>query len=233
MIAKIKSKDNFIYNSYIFAIFDKGWDEKVIIFNNKSKKFEIANIYDNNIYLKRKVFIIDNDRSKFVKLNLNSIDDCFGYEWIDLEFINQVLENKPVDSAKVEIANKMNQLIDQSEWHNVIDKQDAKNLLFCAWNFHDSYIEKIEYQNKINDIANALKVVFDNCWGCKITLIFENDLKLSFDCNNHDDYTIYGASILFDNDYIYWINNQIEKVEEITDEIYFRAKNLKWKIEII
>ena len=57
MLAKIVS-DNREYYSHIFAKFNPGWYERVIVFDNENKKFELLNVYNTNPSLKRKVFII-------------------------------------------------------------------------------------------------------------------------------------------------------------------------------
>ena len=41
----------------------------------------------------------------------------------------------------------------------------------------------------------------------------------------------YETLIVFDNGYIYWIDDYIEDVKNISEEnIYFRARSLKWKM---
>lgn len=39
------------------------------------------------------------------------------------------------------------------------------------------------------------------------------------------------ANILFDDGYVYWVDEFIENVNEISDDfIYFRGRSLKWKM---
>ena len=66
MIAKIVTKDREYY-SYVFAKFNPGFNETVIVFDNECEKFELINVYDIKPSLKRKIFIIDTDIEGMIK----------------------------------------------------------------------------------------------------------------------------------------------------------------------
>jgi len=239
MLAKIVS-DNREYYSHIFAIFNPGWHERVIVFDNENKKFELLHMYNTRTSLKRKVFIIDTDvadmvKKKEIKISIRSkYKDCFGYAWIlnNCDLIKQIISGKKVDEKYIKIAEELNNNIDTDEWKYVKDKKDADNLLSAAFGFHDSVIKSIRYQIKDNyNDSSRVQVLFTECWECDIVLEFKEDILLHFNCDDNNIPDIMSSNILFSNGFIYWVNDCIENVDDITEDfIYFRARSLAWKM---
>ena len=148
MIAKILTKDNREYYSYVFAKFNPGFHETVIVFDEEKDKFELLNVYEVNPYIIRKVFIIDADTNDWVSKDsikvslLSKYKECRGYDWMinDIELIKAIIDGKQVEDSYKTKAKKLNKNIDKSEWHYIKNQKDAEDLLTAAWGFHDAYI---------------------------------------------------------------------------------------------
>ena len=239
MLAKIVS-DNREYYSHIFAKFNPGWFECVIVFDNENKKFELFDVYKRKPSLKRKIFIIDTDATgmiekKEIKLSITTTyKECFGYAWIleNSDLIKRIKDGKQVDEQYIKIAEEQNKSIDTNEWKYVKNQKDAEDLLSAAWGFHDATLKSICYKAKENyDDPSNIQVLFTGCWECDILLEFKKDVLIHF---NYDDNTIpdiMDSNILFHDGFIYWVDECIESVDDITEEyIYFRARSLAWKM---
>ena len=93
-------------------------------------------------------------------------------------------------------------------------------MIAAGW-FHDAYIGSINYS------VDKLIVRFDGLWGCSIELEFAGDIII-----HHNNVTcVFSASIFFEDEYIYFVDDDIDSFENIIDDFtYFRGKTLKWKI---
>ena len=239
MLAKIVS-DNREYYSYVFAKFNPGWFESVIVFDNENSRFELINVYRTTPSLKRKVFIIDTDTTDMVEKKeikpsiITTYKDCFGYAWIleNSNLIKQIKDGKQVEEQYIKIAEEQNKSIDTSEWKYVKNQKDADNLLSAVWGFHDATIKSISYQMKDNyNDPSSIQVLFTGCWECDVILEFKKDVLIHFNFNDNNMPDIMDSNILFHDGFIYWIDDCIESVDDITEDfIYFRARSLAWKM---
>ncbi|MBQ9715012.1 MAG: hypothetical protein IJV77_01230 [Clostridia bacterium] len=239
MIAKIVANDREYY-SYIFAKFDPGFYETVIVFDDENEKFEFLNVYDVKPSLKRKVFVIDADvdgmvEKEAIKLSwVKSFKNCFGFGWIldNIDLITRIKEGKTIDSKFIGLAKKINNRLNISEWNYVKNEKDAQDLLHAAWGFHDAVLDNISYKLKETfDDPSVVQVLFTGCWECDILLEFKRDVLIHFNVDDMNSHEIFDSTILFDDGYIYWVDDNIENVKEIQDDyIYFRARSLRWKM---
>lgn len=239
MIAKVVTNGREYY-SYVFAKFNPSFYETVIVFDDENEKFELLNVYDTKPSLKRKIFIIDTDMDGMVekpeiKLSLiSTLKNCFGYEWIieNIELIKNIKSGNKIDNKYVDLAKEINKKIEVSEWKYVKNEKDAKDLLHAAWGFHDAELKSISY--KLKDVYNdpsVVQVLFTGCWECDILLEFQRDVLIHFNIDDYNSYEIMDSNILFDNGYIYWVDDYIENVKDLSEEyIYFRGRSLKWKM---
>ena len=240
MIAKIICEDKREFYSYVFAKFNPGWNETVIVYDDEKEKFQLLRVYEINPYITRKIFVINTDTSNWInkdliKLSLkNKLKDCQGYDWIinNKDLIKMIKDGKDVDELYKNIAKEMNMSIDKSQWHYVKDIKDAEDLLNAAWGFHDAEIDSINYILQENyDDPSVVQVHFIGCWDAEIILEFSGDILIHFNVNDTNSLEIMASNILFDNGFIYWVGEYVESINEIEDEYtYFRARSLKWKI---
>ncbi len=240
MIAKIVSGDREYY-SHVFARFNPGWFECVIVFDNENKRFELLDVYKTKPSLKRKIFIIDTDMTdmvekKEIKLSVTTTyKDCFGYAWVleNSDLMKRIKAGKQVDEQYIKMAEEQNKSIDTGEWKYVKNQKDAENLLSAAWGFHDATLKSISYElrESVSD-PSCVRVLFTGCWECDIVLEFKKDVLIHLNCDDSatpDD--IMDSNILFHDGFVYWVDDCIESVDDITEEyIYFRARSLAWKM---
>ena len=238
MIAKVVT-ENKEYYSYVFARFNPGYYETLIVFDNETERFELINVYNVKPSLKRKVFIIDTNtegmiEEKIIKLSLKTnYKNCLGYDWVlhDIELIKKIKEGSLVDEKFIILAKQFNDNIVYNEWTLVKNKKDIQDLMTASWGFHDSELDNISY--KLNEFGepSVVQVLFTGCWECDILLEFKGDVLIHFNLDDRNTTEILDSNILFDNGYIYWIDDYIEDVKNISEEnIYFRARSLKWKM---
>ena len=76
-------------------------------------------------------------------------------------------------------------------------------------------------------------MLFTGCWECDILLEFKKDVLVHFNVNDNNTLEILDSNIIFHDGFIYWVDDCIENVSDITEEyIYFRARSLAWKMVV-
>ena len=238
MIAKIVTTTKEYY-SHVFAIFNPGFYESLIVFNNETERFELLSMYNVKPSLKRKVFIIDTSsegmiEKKRIKLSFKiSYKNCLGYDWVlnDIDLIKKIKEGSLVDTKFITIAKQLNDRIVYNDWTLVKDKKDVQDLMAAAWGFHDAVLENISYKFKKYGEPSVVEVLFTGCWECDILLEFKGDVSIHFNLDDTNVIELFGANIIFNDGFIYWVDDCIEDVKDISEEfIYFKARSLKWKM---
>lgn len=241
MLAKIVSEKREYY-SRVFAKFNPGWFESVIVFDNENKRFELLDVYRRHPSLKRKVFIIDTDTTDMVEKKeikasfKKKYKDCLGYSWVldNGDLIKQIKAGNSVDEKYIKIAEELNHDMDTNEWRYVKNPKDADSLLTAAWHFHDATLESIRYeynQDEESDEPSRVQVLFTGCWECDILLEFKTDVRIHFNVVESAMYQIMDSNILFHDGFVYWVDDHIESVDDIKEDfIYFRARSLAWKM---
>ena len=142
MIAKVVT-ENKEYYSYVFARFNPGYYETLIVFDNESEKFELVNVYNVKPSLKRKVFIIDTNtegmiEEKTIKLSFKiNYKNCLGYDWVlhDIDLIQKIKEGSVVDEKFIILAKQFNDNIVYNEWTLVKNKKDIRNAYYLRISF--------------------------------------------------------------------------------------------------
>lgn len=239
MIAKVVTNGREYY-SYVFAMFNPGFYETVIVFDDENEEFELLNVYDTKPSLKRKVFIIDTDMDDMIEKSeikfslIDTLKDCFGYDWIieNVELIKDIKSKNKIDKKYIELAKEINKKIEVSEWKYVKNRKDATDLLHAAWGFHDAELQSISYklQELYND-PSIVQVLFTGCWECDILLEFQRDVLIHFNVDDNCSLEIFDSNILFNDGYVYWVDDCIEDIKELNDSLtYFRGRSLKWKM---
>lgn len=240
MIAKVITNDNKEYYSHVFAKFNPGWFELILVFNNDENKFELLNMYNTKPSLKRKIFIIDTDKTNFISKkeikinNTKKLENCKGYEWIinNKELLSNIINNNQIDEIYTNKAKEINSNYNQEEWHYVMNQKDINDLYSAAFNFHDSHLIDIKYITKESySDPTTVQVLFSGCWECDILLEFKRDVIIYFNSNDSFTDEIMIAKVLMKDGFIYWVNDNIEDVSELQEyHTYFKARSLKWKM---
>ena len=159
------------------------------------------------------------EKKETIKLSqFTTFKDCFGYRWIleNIELIKNIKNNKEVDYEFIELAKEENNKLKVSEWRYVKNEKDAKDLLHAAWGFHDSVLENINYKLKEGyEDPSVVQVLFTGCWECDILLEFKRDILIHFNIDDINSYEINDSNILFDDGYIYWVDEYIDNIKDI------------------
>lgn len=232
MIAKIKTKKG-VYSSVIFGILVKGNATKAIIMNESNTALQIIDYWKSNMrgVIERSVFEIDSDTDGWIKTK-----NFEGYDWICQRLKRGLFKIKIGADDILDKCKEMQSKIINSEWHNVKTEKDIKDLDALALNFHDAAVEKID--------GNEEKTVIEfYIWSGRLIVELDGDVgtNLYVGCGHtsrkdgrFDE--IYESDMFFENECFYWINAVgIKKSEEIykyDDIMYFRAKNVRWKVVI-
>jgi hypothetical protein len=226
MIDRIKTKDNMLYDTIVFAKIKDGWESKVIGFNMDLDRLEIINIWSTKKTLVRNVVIIDHKKIDWI------IDEHVeGYEWIiyDTNLLEKIRDKKEIDNSIIEKCKEMQDNIMVKEWNIIKTNPDIDNILAAALDFHDSFVEKIDI---IND-NNLVEVTFD-AWGCKIIIRFENDVEIKCEEIYGQMGEIFDATIFFEDNFIYWVDCKIESSKDIEQDFrFFKSRKAYWEIVIV
>lgn len=226
MIARIKTKDNVFYDTVVLAKIKDGWDSKIIGFNKDIDRLELINIWNTEKSIVRNVFIIDTQKEYWV-LNEN----IEGLEWIlnDTNLMSKIKNKEKIDKSILDKCKEMQDNILVKEWNIIETNSDVDDILTASLGFHDSFVEKI---NILND-NNLVEVTFD-AWSCKIIIRFENDVEIKCEELYGQMGEIFDASIFFEDNFIYWVDCEIESSKDIKQDFcFFKSRKAYWKIEIV
>lgn len=227
------------YETTIFGTIGSGWDTLAIAMDSELKQLRLIPLFTFTPSLGRKGFIFNTDTEDWIDDDVESDQPhskISGESWLvsDKETIQRLLHGIDVDSAILHKAKMRNREVSGVEWHTVKNHADVDHLMSAAFGFHDSEIAHIQVEHSFRWEESSKTIVsFAKCWGCQITLFFEGDIVVHFLENEAYNYEIFEASILFHDQRIYWVNQRIGNVSQISSEAtWFRAKSLKWKLMI-
>lgn len=239
MIAKVVDKDGREYYSYVFAVSYDGFFSDAIVFDSERDKYQFVNVYKTSGNLTRRVFIVDTSEDNFAEAKLHygiigAFHNVHGYDWLvnNRKLFAAIVKGRAVDDEYLEKARQLNGKICIDEWTLVKDDKDVKDLMEAAWDFHDGIITDVHcsYDVSAENPSDRIEVTVDGCWGSIITLVFElnTGMHYSYDAGCYAD--IMQASVIFDNGYVYFVDDAVYDVTKITcDHNYFRGRVLKWK----
>lgn len=230
MIAKIRT-ENGIYNSIVFAIYNKGWKSEAIVFNQDYTELQSVKFWSRKFFsYKRNIYIYNCEKDDAWVSN-NKVE---GYDWV-LDNATNKFNKLVVNEAILDRCKEMQSTVKDCDWFDIITKTDVDGLMEVAISFHDSYVKDRYTQ------SGKQYIRFDTTWGCDILFELEGDVKTNlFKDFGHipvgDDYPlIMDSTILFENGLIYWIDDQsVKNISDLDKDNfhYFRAKNVKWKLII-
>ena len=133
-------------------------------------------------------------------------------------------------------------------WNVIQTQKDADNLINVFGGFHDGCIKEMKYISgefvaenlsmMPNNIKRELSIIFQRqCEKpCAIEVIFSKLIRMNLSPRDEQyDGIIYGASILVNEEFIFWVDDDL-KVENISDIFeqddftWIKAKEMKWRI---
>lgn len=238
--------NNAYYKSIVYGIFDIGYYQKAILFNPITKSFELVDYLDKEPKNPKPLYEIINSKADdwllregayLIKFNhyfkekgLEKEITLFkGYPDIfdDFDFMVQILRDRkvPIDSANITIRENE----DVNEWNYIKTQDDANQLMDLFACFHDSEIRELIYKEE--NETKELKVTIDNSgWYGIIEMCFEGLIALNLR-PPAENYTseIYGATLIVNNETIFWADDVMEKENFDYKGTYIKALNLKWR----
>jgi hypothetical protein len=94
--------------------------------------------------------------------------------------------------------------------------------------FHDARIIKEEKIDK-----DMLYLKFDGTWGCEVEMWLSESIEYDTSIRNPEDFDPYwyGATMLFKDDYIYFIDeDDMKTTDNLNGYCWFKCKKLKYHI---
>lgn len=225
MLARIKTKKGF-YNSIVFALFKRGWNSSVIVFNQTYDAIELVKMWKP----KRKVFIY----------NIEESDDWLkekkveGYPWV-LENVSKRFFKPAINQNILDKCRALQATVESCDWFNINSKADVDGLMEVSIGFHDSYVKEIYID------SGKQYILFDTTWGCEILFELDGNVATNlFRDYGHipigDEYPlIFDSSMFCEDDLIYWVDDASIHSSLNLDKSkchYFCAKKIKWKLII-
>lgn len=225
MNAKIKIADGKFYDSAVFAIIYDSWKSKCVVFDQTLQKLEIINMW-HDINIRRKVFIMDDSTT----VDWVENDSIEGYSWLlENDNLNRV-EKGELSSDIIKRCKEIQQAVSLPLEFEIKTAKDVKILMNVAYDFHDSFIEKVETAD------TTAKVTINNKgWGAIIHFKLENpQFSLLFKEGYGKYGEIFTASMFFGNGRIYWVNDlEIDSTQLASDLSWFSSTRVFVKIELI
>ena len=117
-----------------------------------------------------------------------------------------------------------------NETPEVKTDDDIETLYWATGEFHDGIIYKQELQED-----NTLYLYFKGIWGCEVELWFWGDLEYDLsprDPDNDNQYW-YGATVIIDNGYIYFMDEDDLTLDYYDDPSFSHVKARHMKYHII
>ena len=217
--ADITAKDdNEAYLQRIYKPYWIVWDEK------KERLIRWHAMTPNTEHLIPQILIVDSDQSNW-KTNEKGIG-CVDF--LSRELLDSFLDKEHQPEDVLEMCRSVDSDYTYEEIKQIKTGKDIEDIMWASGGFHDAYIEKEEI---LND--GTLHVRFDGTWGCKIDIWFSGELEYDTSSRNPEkcDPCWFGSTILFQNGFVYFIDDDDMTVEEISKGYtYFKAREMKYRI---
>lgn len=230
MYAIIGSGTGAYYTSAVFGFYThthadhSDWKQYYIVFDKEKSKLIEQPAYDPTTmpYLHKRVLITDGNHDDW------SIDDHGhgGVDFLPKTVVDDFIKNGlPEDVlAKCQAYDAANPY---RESQPVTSERDIDNLMWVSGGFHDARIEKIE------ELPNGIKVLFDGVWGCQIEVTFTGEVEYDSESRNPEKYDPYwfDSTVTIQNGFIYMIDDEDVSVENITNGYcWFKARNMTYRV---
>ena len=201
-----------IHNPYYVV-----WDE------NKEKLIKWFAMKPNTKYLIPQVLIVDSDKQNWIE---NDEDGCADF--LSKSLIDSLVEKGFQDDELLQKCKDIDRDYTYEEYPEIKDVKDIENLYWTTGCFHDARIAKEIMQND-----GTLYLRFDGVWGCEVEVWCWGDVEYdtsSRDPEMYDPYW-YGSTVLIENGFIYFIDDEDMTVDEIGEGYcYFKARHMKYHI---
>lgn len=160
MLVYVNKKNIKPYYTILLAVKYAGWKTKVVYFNPFNNSIKLEKMWQSSNNYSKRAFYILKESKDWVENN-----KWIGFDWIIKEINNFRLfgKNKFSIQSIINASNEYKNLI-INEWNEIITLEDIESLKNIAFDFHDSYVSKIE------EYDNYKIIDFNTTWGCHILL---------------------------------------------------------------
>ena len=230
MHAIIRKGDGEFYTSAVFGYYsDKkseyNYGAYYIVLDEEKEHLKKQQVFDpkKKPQLDLMVLIIDAD-------NTGWSEDEHGFGGVDFLPKDEALMIIRDGVCPEDILRKCRELdstYHYTEYNEIVDESDIERLMNVSGWFHDAVIAEM----KEND--GVLRVVFDGVWGCKIEMFFEGDVSYNTDSRDPELYDPYwyGSTMICQDGYIYFVDDDDMKVEDIKEGYcWFKAKRVRYRV---
>ena len=223
MIARIKTK-NGDYDSIVFAIFKKGCNSSVLVFNQNYDALRFVKMWKP----KRNVFIYN-----VVQCEDWIVNEKFeGYKWV-LENTSKIFFRTEINQDILPKCHNLQATVVQADWLELKNDIDISGLMTCAGHFHDSYVKKMYTEQ------GKQYILFDTTWGHDVLFELEGNVQTNlsderaFGDKNKGLYFL-DSKLSIKDGLIRWCSDEYEDWGDDNpysiSEYYFSANMVKWKL---
>ena len=230
MHAIVRKGNGEYYTSAVFGYYSDNKSEYnygayYIVLDENKEHLVKKEVFDpkKKLQLDLMVLIIDSDDTGW-------IEDEHGFGGVD--FLSKDVALKIIRDGKCpeDILAKCRELdlrYHYKEYNDILDDSDIDRLMNVSGWFHDAFIKEMNEEN------NVLRVLFDGVWGCKIEMFFEGDVSYNTDSRDPECYDPYwyGSSMIRRDGYIYFVDDDDMKVEDIREGYcWFKAQKVRYRV---
>lgn len=164
------------------------------------------------------------------------IVDCSVENWnVDEKLVGQLnifdgnlldkIEKNLLTENEVRKCKDLDSQYKYTDFHELKNEQDIKNLNFVSGNFHDAYVAKIEYEN------GYLSVLFKGVWGCSIEFHFSEAVSINLHEEEIYDNYWFESNMYFKDGYFCLIDEKDKKIDRDSNGYrWFMAKKAKYRV---
>lgn len=210
------------YERYLESIYSKYY----IVLNKEKTTLMKQYVFDRkNRHLSPNILIIDDNHDDNWHLNEAGFG---GVDFLPKNDVLKMIENKNISDEVLSKCLYIDSVFQYDKYIDIKNENDIENLMAVSGCFHDARIAKLEESE--ND---SLYVLFDGVWGCSIEIWFEGDVSYNTNSRNPEvcDPYWYGSSVIFQNGYVYFCDEEDMSVDEISNEYcWFKARKMKYHV---
>lgn len=215
----VKSEDDYQrYLERIYSPYYIVWDE------NRQKLVKVYEMEQGTKYMITQVLVVDESTDGWV------VDEegIGGVDFLTRELVDEIVESGNTPADIIEKCKAVDEGYCYEEYKEIKTEQDINNLQCAAGWFHDAFIS----EEKLLD-DGTLYILLDGVWGCKVEVWFSGDVEYDISSRNPDEYDPYwyGSTILMQDGYIYFVDEDDMTVDEIgKGYCWFKARHMKYHI---
>ncbi len=194
------------------------WDK------DKKKLIRWFDMIPDSRYLNPQILIVDSDQDNWIKDKHSQ--GCVDF--LTKELLESILDQDQQPQDILEKCRAMDAGYTYSDIQEIKTQKDIEDLMWASGGFHDACISKEELLPN-----GTLYLLFTGTWGCEIEVWFSGDLEYATSSRNPEEYDPYwfGSSVIIQDGFIYFIDDDDMTVEEINDDYcFFKARQMKYHI---